>query len=96
MIDYEYIPESNQIRVDNSDTNHLSAVFNLKYETENEIYKGFDPIGNRDNKFDGEFNGSNYTISNLYINREEDFSGVFGNVSEQGTVKNIEYDNIDT
>ena len=40
---------------------------------------GFIPIGNLSRQFNGTFNGNNYTISNLYINREDEiFVALFG------------------
>jgi len=40
---------------------------------------GFMPIGNTSKPFNGTFNGNNYNITNLYINRQtEDFVGLFG------------------
>ena len=43
--------------------------------------KGWSPIGNSTyNFFTGVYNGQNFTISNLYINRDVDYIGLFGNV----------------
>ena len=40
---------------------------------------GFSPIGNNTTKFTGTYDGDNYVISNLYINRaSEDHIGLFG------------------
>jgi hypothetical protein len=44
--------------------------------------KGFDPIGNKSNKFTGTFDGRGFTISRLYINRPtEAFIGLLGYVN---------------
>ncbi|MDD3187622.1 MAG: hypothetical protein PHD02_04075 [Bacilli bacterium] len=44
--------------------------------------KGFKPIGNSSNSFEGTFNGDMYTINNLYINRSlETEVGLFGYIS---------------
>ena len=41
--------------------------------------EGWKPIGSAENGFNGSFNGNNYTISNLYINRPtNDYIGLFG------------------
>ncbi|WP_129596567.1 GLUG motif-containing protein [Methanohalophilus profundi] len=40
---------------------------------------GFEPIGDYDYRFTGFLDGNNYTISNLYINRQsEEYVGLFG------------------
>jgi len=61
--------------------------------------EGWKPIGDSDNEFNGTFDGQNYIISDLYINRpEEDNVGLFGNTfrSPEGIVENIglEYVNV--
>jgi hypothetical protein len=53
---------------------------------------GFEPIGNSSNKFTGNFNGNNYTISNLYINRPNTYYiGLFG-YTENSNISNIKLD----
>ncbi|MCX6773816.1 MAG: hypothetical protein NTY68_02340, partial [Candidatus Micrarchaeota archaeon] len=50
---------------------------------------GFMPIGNSTNTFTGTFDGRNFTISNLYINRSaQDNVGLFGYISG-GIIKNV-------
>ncbi len=44
--------------------------------------KGFSPIGCYDTAFIGVFNGDNYVISNLFINRENEYNiGLFGYIA---------------
>lgn len=44
---------------------------------------GFQPIGNVTTKFSGSYNGQNHTISNIFINRDnEDNIGLFGYTEE--------------
>lgn len=51
--------------------------------------KGFEPIGNHDNPFNGKLIGNNHTIKNLFINRpKENYIGLFGSV-EGGALQNI-------
>ena len=51
---------------------------------------GFEPIGNISNRFNGSFNGRNYIIDGLYINRlEENYVGLFGYVENGGNISNI-------
>ena len=49
---------------------------------------GFSPIGNVTTKFTGTYDGGNYTVTELYINRTGDYNGMFGYVIN-GTVKNL-------
>ncbi len=57
----------------------------------NGTYNGFSPIGNETNKFTGNYDGDNHTISNLYINRSlTDNVGLFGYINNlSGYVKNL-------
>lgn len=45
------------------------------------------PIGNENNSFKGIFEGGNHTISNIYINEANDYSGLFG--MNSGIIKNL-------
>jgi len=40
--------------------------------------KGFEPIGDSDDSFEGSFDGNNHTIFDLYIDRDRDDVGLFG------------------
>jgi hypothetical protein len=52
--------------------------------------KGWQPIGNWDAPFAGSFDGQEYEIRDLYINRpDEDDLGLFGDVEQSGVIKNI-------
>jgi hypothetical protein len=56
--------------------------------------EGFDPVGDRYYQFSGTFNGNNYSISNLYINRpDESYIGLFGynqaGIGLQVIIKNV-------
>lgn len=49
------------------------------------------PIGSKDARFDGTFDGQGHSISGLYINRPEaDFQGLFGYIGSAGTVSRTE------
>lgn len=53
------------------------------------------PIGSTSAKFTGNFDGENHTISNLYINTTQAYSGLFGYVySDYTTFKNIKLRNV--
>ncbi len=58
-------------------------------ETEG-VYRGFEPIGDGENQFDGTFDGRGYTITGLFIYRP-DVSGVglFSHMDEGGYVSNV-------
>ena len=49
---------------------------------------GWSPIGNNTNRFTGNYNGQNHTISGLYINRASAYQGLFGSTSG-ATIKNL-------
>lgn len=59
--------------------------------------KGWSPIGNSIyNFFSGVYDGQNFTISNLYINRNVDYIGLFGNVeANEGKLINIRVNDAD-
>jgi hypothetical protein len=51
--------------------------------------KGWSPIGTNSTRFQGTFDGQNYTISGLYIDRQnESYSGLFG-VSQNAQFSNL-------
>lgn len=56
-------------------------------------YLEWTPIGNAEHAFNGTFDGRGYTISNLKINTESSYLGLFGNVS--GNISNFTIDNAD-
>ncbi len=59
------------------------------------IYEGFEPVGSGPydepiNHFIGNFNGNNYTITGLYINRLGGaYVGLFGFIGSEGSVSNL-------
>ena len=58
--------------------------------------KGFDPIGDNINKFTGSFQGDNYVVSDLYINRTDKnyYAGLFGYTSETAHISNLRLKNV--
>lgn len=51
---------------------------------------GFDPIGNSSAPFKGSFNGANYSISGLYVNRQSRVDGgLFGTIGDTGDVRDV-------
>lgn len=51
----------------------------------------WEPIGKVDYRFKGEFDGNNNTISNIYINTNEYYQGLFGFAT--GIIKNLRIEN---
>jgi len=81
------------------------GIIELNEETESEInitynlnethYKGFKPIGDRDTMFEDEFDGNEYKINNLYIDRpQERWIGLFGYVESGSLIKNVNVNNV--
>ncbi len=51
---------------------------------------GTGPVGESENHFTGSFDGQNYTITGLYIDRDgTEYVGLFGLVGEGGEVRNV-------
>jgi PGF-pre-PGF domain-containing protein len=75
----------------------LSASYVLGNNIDASSIANFDPIGDPSgNQFTGTFNGSNYTISGLYINRSTmDLVGLFAHIGSEGVVENIALENAD-
>ncbi len=51
--------------------------------------KGWLPLGDGDDRFNGSFDGCGHTISGLYINRTGMIVGLFGYVGEDGEISNV-------
>ena len=56
--------------------------------------EGWTPIGTVDHPFAGTFDGNDKSIIGLYINRNENFQGLFGHIGDNGTVKNLGVENV--
>ena len=55
--------------------------------------QGFEPLGNAKTGFNGTFDGGEYAITNLTINRSTDDSvGLFGHLESNGTVRSVTVD----
>jgi len=58
--------------------------------------KGFTPIGNKTTKFTGNYNGDEYKINNLFIDRpNQKFIGLFGRVINGAKISNLGITNAD-
>ena len=63
-------------------TIRLTADLDLSAET-------WTPIGIFSRPFAGTFDGGGHTISNLFVNTEHEFAGLFGDISSGATVKDV-------
>jgi len=79
----------------NATRNNLTAYYELGGNIDCDVSpynvgSGFKPIGDFNNRFNGFFDGKNYTINNLYINRPgTSYIGLFGGTGSGGKIKNI-------
>ncbi len=72
-----------------------STTSSWNYDSEVEIYKGFEPIGSNREGFDtafvGSFDGNGYTISGLIINRpSSSHVGLFGYIYDSENIEDID------
>ncbi|AZG09120.1 filamentous hemagglutinin N-terminal domain-containing protein [Pigmentiphaga sp. H8] len=52
--------------------------------------KGWDPLGDRDTRFTGSFDGNGHTITGLTVNRgSESYVGLFGVIASGASVRNV-------
>ena len=76
----------------------MSTVCHPANESESVAERSWVPIGNNSKRWHGEFNGNNKTISNLYINASEEYSGFFGYThdpkGQRGIIKDIIFNNV--
>lgn len=72
----------------------MSTVCHAEDKSQNLIEKSWEPIGKNDYgyQYQGTFDGNNKTITNLYINAEQKYMGLFG-YTYQSTIKNLTIDN---
>ena len=71
----------------------LDKWYRLGRDISLEEIDNWEPIGNSSNPFLGGFDGDGYTISNLTINENADYKGLFG--KNTGTIKNLKLDEVD-
>ncbi len=65
------------------------------YEEHVDTDKGWEPIGNSDNRFEGTFDGDGYEIKDLTIDRlDVDYIGLFGYL-DSSTIQNVGMVNVD-
>ena len=81
---------------DEVDVIDMSTVCHVEDKSQNLEEKSWEPIGNTsNNSYEGTFDGNYKTITNLYINANQKYMGLFGYTGES-TIKNLtfEYANV--
>lgn len=81
---------------DNVEVIDMSTVCHAEDKSQNLEEKSWEPIGNTfNNCYEGTFDGNYKTITNLYINAKQKYSGLFG-YTRESTIKNLtfEYANV--
>lgn len=77
---------------DNVEVIDMSTVCHAADKSQNLEEVSWEPIGNTTNRYMGTFNGNNKTITNLYINANQEYSGLFG-YTFISTIKNLTFVN---
>ena len=77
---------------DNVEVIDMSTVCHAADKSQNLEEVSWEPIGNTTNKYMGTFDGNNKTITNLYINANQKYSGLFG-YTYISTIKNLTFVN---
>ena len=77
---------------DNVEVIDMSTVCHAADKSQNLEEVSWEPIGNTTNRYMGTFDGNNKTITNLYINANQKYSGLFG-YTYISTIKNLTFVN---
>lgn len=77
---------------DNVEVIDMSTVCHAADKSQNLEEVSWEPIGNTTNKYMGTFDGNNKTITNLYINANQEYSGLFG-YTYRSAIKNLTFVN---
>ena len=70
----------------------MSTVCHVEDKSQNLEEVSWEPIGNTTNRYMGTFDGNNKTITNLYINANQEYSGLFG-YTYRSAIKNLTFVN---
>ena len=77
---------------DNVEVIDMSTVCHAADKSQNLEEKSWVPIGNSNKLYQGTFDGNGKTITNLYINANQKYMGLFG-YTYQSTIKNLTFEN---
>jgi len=69
--------------------NDISAEATYRWNPTNEVYQGFDPVGNTSGNFTGSLDGKGFVISGLRIKRTQNNVGLFGVVGSGASITAI-------
>ena len=80
-------------------TQNIDCSDTVNWDHNGSIYLGFSPIGNSSNKFSGNFDGQDHTITGIYINRPaSSYIGMFGYIyldaSDVLAIKDLGLENV--
>lgn len=94
------IMDENELRVVSALVNNESGWSAYSYKLGADIsisnpdtVNNFIPFGSTDNKFTGSFDGDGYTLSGINISFDSGNPSLFPHIGENGTVKNLIFDN---
>ena len=92
---YRLMNDLNFKNKDSYRTEEKYNYYNLDANNDGTPDNSWTPIGSTSSAFKGNFDGQNHTISNLYINTTQAYSGLFGYVdNDYATFKNIKLQNV--
>ncbi|WNR45164.1 InlB B-repeat-containing protein [Paenibacillus roseipurpureus] len=74
---------------------HLNAHYKLIAHIDLSSYYYWKPIGKEEGKFQGHIDGNGYRISNLRVNEEGDYLGLFAYIGRHGVVTNMQLASVD-
>lgn len=82
----------------NNVRNHLDKHFVQTQDIDLSGYsagEGWLPIGDNNDPFAGTYDGDGFSIDNLFIERDDDYSGLFGYIDVNGNVSDLELNSVD-
>ena len=82
----------------NNVRNHLDKHFMQTHDINLSGYstgEGWEPIGDNSNPFTGTYDGNEFSINNLFIDRNDYYSGLFGYIAVNGNVSDLELNSVD-
>ncbi|MBP3721717.1 MAG: hypothetical protein J6I62_00495, partial [Selenomonadaceae bacterium] len=88
---FKLVRTLDELQAINDDVNdYVSDNYMLAGDIDGSTSANFMPIGTEENQFAGRFNGLNYSINGLVINKPDDYAiGLFGSVGNGGIVEYV-------
>ena len=75
--------------------NNGATDINITLDTDLTLTGEWTPIGTYDNPYTGTFDGNGKTITGLTVTGSNDYTGLFGRIGEDGTVKNVKLTDVE-